>query len=102
MGTRSSAAYWLTVRVTAGLTTPFEDAVMFVVPAASVEALPVASMVAMVVLLESQVATELMSTEPLHVTAAAVKETAVPAVTLGLVGDKVMPWIQGAVTVRVV
>jgi hypothetical protein len=63
---------------------------MLVVPVASVEALPFASIVATVVLLESQVATELMSTEPLHVVAVAVKETGCPKLTLGLVGDKVI------------
>jgi len=63
---------------------------MFVVPIASVEALPVASMVATVVLVESQVATELMSTEPLHVVAVAVKGTVCPTGSLGLVGDKVI------------
>jgi hypothetical protein len=75
---------------------------MFVVPVVSVEALPLASMVATVVLLESQVATELTSIEPLQVSAVAVKGTAVPAVTLGLVGDKVILVIQAAVTVTVV
>jgi hypothetical protein len=75
---------------------------MLVVPEASVEALPFASMVATVVLLESQVATELTSTEPLHVSAVAVKGTVVPTVTLGLVGDKVILVMHAAVTVTVV
>lgn len=81
---------------------PFDDAVMFVVPLARVEALPLASIVATFVLLESQVATELMSIEPLHVSAVAVKGTGCPTVTLGLVGDKVILVIQAAVTVTVV
>ena len=75
---------------------------IFVVPVARVEALPFASIVATVVLLESQVATELTSTEPLHVSAVAIKGTGCPRLTLGLVGDKVILVIQAAVTVTVV
>jgi hypothetical protein len=101
-GTGPSLAYGFTVRRTAALTMPFDDAVMLVVPAVSVEALPLASIVATAVLLESQRATELTSTEPLHVSAVAVKGTAVPWVTLGLVGDNVILVIQAAVTVTVV
>jgi len=62
----------VTVRVTAALAIPLEDAVMFVVPVVSVVTLPVESTVATFVLLETQLATALMSTGVLQVSAVAV------------------------------
>jgi hypothetical protein len=55
-----------------GLVTPPDAAVIFVVPAASPDATPLLSIVATVVLLETQVATSVISTTPMHVVALAI------------------------------
>jgi len=59
-------------------------------------------MVAVVVLLETQVATLVTSTVPLQVVAIAVNWTGLPAVVLGMDGVTAMDWMQGTVTVTVV
>ncbi len=60
-----------TVRTSTGLVTPPDEAVIFVVPAFTPVATPELLIVATLVSLETHLATDVMSNDPLHVAAVA-------------------------------
>ena len=68
----------------------------------TVVARPELSIVATAVLLEVQVATSVISTDPLHVVAVAVNCVVPPTRTFGFTGVTAIDWMQPVVTVRVV